>query len=89
VPFLFGTSVAIYLGKFQRREILEAQTKYLTEQQVAKITSRALSTLRNERSKGLGIPYIKLGRSVRYDLQDVIEFMEAHKIRTDRYWRNR
>jgi hypothetical protein len=48
----------------------------------------ALSTLRNNRSKGQGIPYIKLGRSVRYDLQDVIEFMEAHKIHTEKYWEN-
>ena len=84
MPFLFGTPVALYMDKFERNKILEVQTKYLNEQQVAKITSRALSTLRNERSKGLGIPYIKLGRSVRYDLQDVIEFMEAHKIRTDK-----
>ena len=57
---------------------------YINENQVSEITGRALSTLRNERSKGLGIPYIKLGRSVRYDLQDVIEFMEAHKIRTEK-----
>jgi len=59
--------------------------KYINENQVSEITGRALSTLRNERSKGFGIPYIKLGRSVRYDLQDVIEFMEAHKIRTEKY----
>jgi predicted DNA-binding transcriptional regulator AlpA len=61
---------------------------YINENQVAQITGRALSTLRNERSKGQGIPYIKLGRSVRYDLQDVIEFMEAHKIQTEKYWEN-
>ena len=62
------------------------QTRYINENQVSKITKIALSTLRNNRSKGLGIPYIKLGRSVRYDLQDIIEFMEAHKIRTEKYW---
>ena len=61
---------------------------YINENRVAKITSRALSTLRNERSKGQGIPYIKLGRSVRYDLQDVVEYMEAHKIQTEKYWEN-
>jgi hypothetical protein len=56
--------------------------KYLTEAEVAEITGRALSTLRNERSKGQGIPYIKVGRSVRYNLEDVVGFMEARKIRT-------
>ena len=65
------------------------QTRYINENQVSKITKIALSTLRNNRSKGLGIPYIKLGRSVRYNLQDVIEFMEAHKIWTEKYFGSR
>jgi predicted DNA-binding transcriptional regulator AlpA len=56
--------------------------RYLNEVQVANLTGRALSTLRNERARGLGIPYIKIGRSVRYDLADVIRFMESHKIMT-------
>ena len=56
--------------------------RYLNEVRVAGITGRALSTLRNERARGLGIPYIKIGRSVRYDLTDVIRFMESHKIMT-------
>jgi predicted DNA-binding transcriptional regulator AlpA len=65
------------------------QTRYINENQLADLTGIALSTLRNNRSKGQGIPYIKLGRSVRYDLQDVIEFMEAHKIRTEKYFGSR
>ena len=60
--------------------------QYLTENDVSKITGVALSTLRNNRSKGRGIPYIKIGRSVRYGLEDVIEFMEIHKIETEKYW---
>jgi len=61
---------------------MEITAKYLNEVMVANITGRALSTLRNERAKGKGIPYIKIGRSVRYDLVDVIRFMSAHKIIT-------
>jgi len=57
--------------------------RYLNEVRVADITGRALSTLRNERARGLGIPYIKIGRSVRYDLTDVIQFMESRKIKTN------
>ena len=63
---------------------METKIQYINENQVSEITKMALSTLRNNRSKGQGIPYIKLGRSVRYDLQDVIEFMEAHKIWTEK-----
>lgn len=58
------------------------QPKYLNEKKVAEITGRALSTLRNERSRGVGISYIKVGRSVRYNITDVIEFMESQKIHT-------
>jgi hypothetical protein len=56
--------------------------RYIDEREVARITNRALPTLRNDRHKGRGIPYVKIGRSVRYDLQDVISFMENRKIRT-------
>jgi len=56
--------------------------RYLNEVQVAEMTGRALSTLRNERFNRCGIPYIKIGRSVRYSLQDVIDFMESRKIST-------
>ncbi len=65
-----------------------SRPQYITEIEVSEITGRALSTLRNERSKGEGITYIKVGRSVRYDLQDVVEFMEAHKIKTESNWEN-
>ncbi len=56
--------------------------KYINEVQVAEITGRALSTLRNERARKEGIPYVKIGRSVRYEFRDVINFMNAHKIET-------
>ena len=58
------------------------ETKYVTEKYVAELTGIALSTLRNDRFHKRGIPYIKFRRSVRYDLREVIEFMESHKIRT-------
>ncbi len=58
------------------------QIKYISEKEVSEITSRALSTLRNERFLGKGIPYSKIGKSVRYRLDDVIEYMEARRIET-------
>ena len=56
--------------------------KYLTEKQVAEITQIALSTLRNDRFLGQGIPFIKIGRSVRYSLTDVVNFMESYRVKT-------
>ncbi|MFZ5517670.1 MAG: helix-turn-helix transcriptional regulator [Candidatus Zhuqueibacterota bacterium] len=58
------------------------EVKYLTEKQVAEITKFALSTLRNYRFLGKGIPYIKIGKSVRYNYTDVIEYMESFRVNT-------
>jgi hypothetical protein len=59
------------------------QEQYLTEKEVSSITRRAIQTLRNDRHCGRGFPYIKLGRSVRYCKNDVIEHMEQRKILTE------
>lgn len=57
-------------------------TRYLNEHEVAELTGRGLQTLRNERSEGVGIPYLKIRKSVRYYLPDVRKFMDRHRIRT-------
>lgn len=62
---------------------MQKSPKYLNEREVARITRRAMSTLRMDRHRGRGIPYIKYGKSVRYSLDDVISFMEARKIKTE------
>jgi hypothetical protein len=59
------------------------QRFWLTEQDVARITKRALSTLRNERHLGRGIPYCKIGKSIRYASDDVDSFMNGHRIETE------
>ena len=53
---------------------------YLNEKQVAQMTAIPLSTLRNNRSTGKGLPYVKIGRCVRYSKDDVVAFMEEHKV---------
>jgi hypothetical protein len=54
--------------------------KYVDERKVSEITGRALPTLRNDRHNRRGIPYCKVGRSVRYSLADVVSYMEFRKI---------
>lgn len=56
--------------------------RWINEHEVFKITGRSLQTLRNDRFKGQGIPYMKFGRSVRYSLRDVLSFMETRRIET-------
>jgi len=64
-------------------ETFETDKIYLNERQVSKITGLALSTLRNHRFRGCGIPFHKVGRAVRYSSTDVYRFMESHRIETD------
>jgi predicted DNA-binding transcriptional regulator AlpA len=48
--------------------------KLLTSAAVAQITGRSTSTLQKDRVAGTGIPYVKLGRLVRYRQADVERF---------------
>lgn len=57
-----------------------AQPRWLTEKEVHAQTGISLSTLRKHRHKMMGIPYSKVGRSVRYASRDVVSYMEAHRI---------
>lgn len=54
--------------------------EYLLEKTVSDITKLKLPTLRNHRHLRKGIPYIKCGRSVRYDPADVEAYMRKHRI---------
>ncbi len=55
--------------------------RLLNEHEVAKRQGRAVKTLQNQRVTGDGIPFVKLGRSVRYRLSDVMAW-EAARVRT-------
>ena len=52
----------------------------LTEREVSSRTGLSLSTLRAHRFKRKGLPYIKIGRSVRYRAQDLETFFLEHSI---------
>jgi hypothetical protein len=54
--------------------------QYLKEISVSEITGLKLPTLRNHRHLRKGIPYIKAGRSIRYDPLDVESWMQKHRI---------
>jgi hypothetical protein len=50
------------------------------EKEAAKTMCVAIQTLRNWRHLRKGPAYIKLGRSVRYRIEDLINFIERHRI---------
>lgn len=53
------------------------QEVFLTEHDLATRHQRSVKTLRNERLQGKGVPYVKIGRSVRYRLSDIESFEES------------
>ena len=53
---------------------------YIDEKEAAKIRGCGLSTLRNERHEGRGMPYHKDGRRVKYFVPDIYSFMEERRI---------
>ena len=54
--------------------------RWVEPMEVERITGKKLQTLANERYRGTGIPYYKVGASVRYKIVDVLSFMEQHRI---------
>ncbi|GJE53796.1 helix-turn-helix transcriptional regulator [Methylobacterium thuringiense] len=64
-----------------RHEAARAKTgdSLLNEHDVALRQARSVRTLQNQRVQGGGIPYLKLGRAVRYRLSDVIAWEDARR----------
>jgi hypothetical protein len=56
------------------------QAQYLTEREVASMTRIAVATLRNNRYLRRGIPFIKIGKSVRYKIQDVVLYLDERRV---------
>ena len=54
--------------------------RYLTEREVAQLLSCSLSRLRQDRHKSRGLPYSKMGRSVRYSVADVSAYMTKCRV---------
>jgi hypothetical protein len=61
-------------------KLCDAGLVYITENQVSEITGLALQTLRNDRCQGKRLPYRKIGRSIRYRLDEVFAYIEAHRV---------
>jgi hypothetical protein len=55
-------------------------TNLLDEKQTAQILSLSVQTLRNDRATKRRIPYVKIGKSVRYRPEDVEAVIAAGRI---------
>jgi len=57
-----------------------SENRVVNEHQAATILGKAVQTLRNERCSCKGPAYIKLGRSVRYKISDLLDYIARHRI---------
>ena len=62
------------------RSIQLMNNRLLTAEEVAGITGLSLETLAQWRSQRRGIPYLKIGRAVRYDPTDVQAYLEGCRV---------
>lgn len=63
-------------------EIKNQPLRFLTTQELADRLRCSAGHLSNERSRGRGIPYIKIGSAVVYDATDVEIWVTARKVHT-------
>lgn len=52
----------------------------LTEKQVEAATGVPVASLKTDRCRGVGMPYVKLGRRVRYRADDLAEYIAANTV---------
>lgn len=57
-----------------------AMPDMLTPERVSEITGLSLDTLAQWRSQKRGIPYLKMGRAVRYDPVDIKAYLERCRV---------
>lgn len=57
-----------------------ALTELLTPEEAAEITGLSLDTLAQWRSRKRGLPYLKIGRAVRYDPAEVRAYLERCRV---------
>lgn len=55
----------------------------IDERRLAEMTGRSVRTVQADRLRGRGIPFIRLGRSIRYDLEVVKRYFADHTVATD------
>ena len=60
-----------------------AKTRYVTEKQLAEILQKSRIGFQQDRFKGQGVPWIRYGGKIYYDLVEVDKYMKEHTIRPE------
>lgn len=60
--------------------MFKEQLKAVNEKIAADILDVGVQSLRNDRSNHRGMPYVKIGRSVRYLMSDIESYLQSNRI---------
>ena len=61
---------------------MDQSTRFINDQELAKILGLSRNWLQIMRVRGGGPPFFKIGASCRYDLVEVIQWLETRKCRS-------
>ena len=61
------------------------ETNWLTEKEVAEMLNITSATLQNWRWRGVGIPYSRFMRSVRYRESDILKYMADSLVEVEQF----
>ena len=80
LPFQPPPSAAV----LKRYEGMDPALVLLDERETAAVTEQSPKTLESWRNRGENLPFLKLGRRVRYRLSDVLSFLDDNTFRSTR-----
>ena len=61
---------------------MDSSAMYLTESQVSVLTGFSRSSLQQHRWLGKGIPFIRVGRTIRYEKTEIQAYLEKFRVQT-------
>ncbi|MDR1777730.1 MAG: DNA-binding protein [Desulfovibrio sp.] len=56
------------------------EKRFVSEKTLGEMLERPVSSLQQDRFFGRGLPYVKLGKLVRYELNEVIAYLENCRV---------
>jgi|TARA_B110001454_G_C12426108_1_gene311509 predicted DNA-binding transcriptional regulator AlpA len=62
------------------KALLDKYGSSLTSQQLAGFLCLSIHTITDYRRKGIGPKYLRIGRSIRYKLEDVLQWRENNEV---------
>ena len=68
------------MGMYNQCQANTPKLEWLNEKDVAILIGVSVYTLRQHRHKGIGLPYVKYGKSVRYSIADIVEYLKSKTI---------